>query len=190
MNPRKPKVIKMNQGTYRKDREVNEEPEPTFSTTVRNPPPYIGKYGKKIWKELAVELVDSGVMTEVDWQALEICCSSYNTFRECRDSIYNPILKTCTNCGSIFYKDDSDCPRCECHEYEYKKHKQTLAQYMEYRNSQTALELTTMGKAMEQFLKYSNVLGINPVARNRIDISQKSDEIQDPIAEIVRKKQG
>ncbi len=172
--PRKPKIIKLHQGTFRPDREVGEEPEPTMSSGVRNAPSHIGKYGKRLWDELAEELVSSGIMSEVDWQSLEICCESYNMFREARDAIYKPVYRTCTECGEIV--DDGYCPQCGSSSFKMKVHAQKLAEYLKTRNSQTGFELTTMHKGKEQFLKYAIQLGLTPVARNRIDISGKKPE--------------
>lgn len=172
--PRKPKIVKLQQGTYRKDQEVGQEPEPTTATESRTPPPHIGKYGKKLWKELTEELVSSGIISEIDWQALEICCESYNMYRESRDAIYKPVVKICVECGSVVF--DGECPGCGGLQFSRKRVAQSLAEYMAGRNSQTALELTTMHKGKEQFLKYAIQLGLTPVARNRIDVSGKKND--------------
>ena len=174
--PRKPKVIKLTQGTYRPDREVAHEPEPTVSPLVRPAPAHVGPFGKKLWEGLAEELVTSGVMTEVDWQALEICCESYNLYREAREAVYSVTFRVCTDCGAAFPQILQACPECKGKKSKLKKVKRKLADYLAVKNSQTGFELTTMHKAKEQFLKYAIQLGLTPVARNRIDVSTKPKE--------------
>lgn len=172
--PRKPKIIKLQQGTFRAEREPGQEPDPTMSSGVRTAPNHIGKYGKRLWTELSEELVSSGIMSEIDWQALEICCESYNLYRESRDAIYKPISRTCAKCGEIV--EEGNCPACGSTTFKMKAHAQKLAEYLRTRNSQTGFELTTMHKGKEQFLKYAVQLGLTPVARNRIDVSGKKSE--------------
>jgi P27 family predicted phage terminase small subunit len=171
--PRKPKVVKIAQGTFRQDQEVGQEPEPEVSSSVRSCPSHVGSYGKKLWKELADELVSSGIMTEVDWQSLEFCCESYNTYRESRDAVYHTVDRICASCGQVLGYQKA-CESCGEEKVKLKKRKRKLAEYLALHNSQTGFELTTMHKAKEQFLKYAVQLGITPAARNKIDISGKS----------------
>jgi phage terminase small subunit len=161
----------MNQGTYRQDREVGEEPEPEKAEAVRPAPSHIGKFGKRLWNELAEELVLSGVMTEIDWQTLEICCQSYDLYRESQRAIHNATERRCVSCGAHIPQKNI-CPVCGGSEFQWKKRKRKLDEYLATHNSQTGFELTTMHKAKEQFLKYAIIqLGLTPAARNRIDLS-------------------
>ena len=155
--PRKPKSQKIIQGTFRQDRNPVNEPQPEKVSEVRKPPSHLNRYAKKYWKEVVEELIDTGVLTVVDWAAFEICCDSYGIFMEAKEAIYRPIN-----------------PETK------KREKRTLAEYLIGRNSQTSPEITAMNKGKEDFLKYANVLGLNPVARNRIEIpGKKNEEIEE-----------
>lgn len=167
MNPRKPRQQKIISGTFRNDRNPANEPEPSVVTQVRRPPSYLNKYGKKFWRDVCEELVDTGVLTEVDWAAFELCCDSYGMFREAHDAIYKAW--------------DPDLGKLV---------KRSLAEYLCGRNSQTSPEFTAMSKGKEMFLKYANVLGLNPVARNRIDLVEKEPEVKDPMEAIWNEQQA
>ncbi|OPL13138.1 MAG: hypothetical protein AVO39_10980 [delta proteobacterium MLS_D] len=104
-------------------------------------------------------MIDVGVLTVVDWSAFELCCEAYGQYRELHDAIYHVV-------------EDG------------KRRKRGLAEYLDGRNSQTSPELTAMHKAIESFLKYSNVLGLNPVSRNRIDLKEKEKEKKDPMEDM------
>lgn len=173
--PRKPKIVKINQGTYRADREVGQEPEPERSAAVRSAPSHIGTFGKRLWKELAEELVLSGVMTEVDWQTLEICCESYNIYRESHNAVYHTTERRCDSCGAAD-NESAVCQECGGITFKVKKRKRKLSEYLAEHNSQTGFELTTMHKAKEQYLKYGIQLGLTPASRNRIDLSDRKRE--------------
>jgi P27 family predicted phage terminase small subunit len=157
---RKPKIIKMNQGTFRKDRNPKNEPEPTPAHEMRRPPSNLNKWGKRFWKEISTELVDSGIVTEIDWHTLEMCAAAYGTFRECLDSIYH-----------------EDLP-------DGKRRKRTLAEYIGENNSHTTPLLSTLHKAFDQYHKYSSSLGLNPVARNKIDLKEPKSDYVDPMEEL------
>jgi P27 family predicted phage terminase small subunit len=71
---KKPTQAKIIQGTFRKDRAPAKEPKPEKVSNVPKPPAYLSKYAKKVWKDLAEELVEKGILTVVDLPALEACC--------------------------------------------------------------------------------------------------------------------
>jgi len=150
----------MQQKTYRADRNPESEPEPTVETEERRPPSHLNKWAKRFWRDVCREMIDTGVLTVVDWSAFEMCCEAYGLYREAHEAIFRPV-------------DEFG-----------KKGKRSLAEYLGGKNSQTTPELTTMNKAMDAFLKYSNVLGLNPVARNRINLKDKPKEKKDPMEEM------
>jgi P27 family predicted phage terminase small subunit len=149
LNPRKPKVLKLQQGTYRSDRNPANEPEPERVVQEIPPPKHLNKYAKKFWKEICTELIDTGVLTVVDWAAFEICADSYGMYREMKEEI--------------------------------AKESGSLGIYLSDKNSQTVPMYAAMNKAIENFLKYSSTLGLNPVSRNRIDLKEKKKEEIDPM---------
>ncbi len=162
MNYRKPKAQKVFQGTFRPNREVENEPEPTPAGNTRKPPRYFNKYSKAFWNDVQSELIETGVLTVVDWRAFELCCEAYGQFREAHDAIYNPI--------------DHETG---------KRSKRTLEEYLKGKNSQTMPQYTALNKGREAFFKYANVLGLNPVARGRIDIRKSEAEEDDPMIAIL-----
>jgi P27 family predicted phage terminase small subunit len=52
---------------------------------IPKPPRDLPAEGKKVWRELAQKLVDSGVMTEVDVMAFAALVSCYVEWKTCRD---------------------------------------------------------------------------------------------------------
>jgi P27 family predicted phage terminase small subunit len=159
---RKPKAAKVLQGTFRKDRNPAREPEPPKVYAVPKPPGYLGRYGKQIWKKLAADLVNTGVLTTVDLPAFELCCEAYDQYRESRDSVY------------AFIVDDETG----------KRRRRTLAEYMDGRNSQTMPEYAAMKQAFVTFKSYLVEFGLTPASRNRIDLKEKVPEV-DPMEALV-----
>lgn len=160
--PRKPSKVKIIQGTFRQDRNPANEPAPTPVSVIRKPPPQLNRFAKKFWKAVVEELVETGVLTVVDWAAFEICCDSYGLYCEAKEAVYRPL--------------DPETG---------KRQKRTLAEYLAGQNSQTIPELSAMNKGKDMFLKYANVLGLNPVARNRIDAPGRKSEEEDPMEGIL-----
>ncbi len=167
MNKRKSKKEKILAGTFRKDRNHANEPNIPPTKNSKKPPVFLNKFGKKFWKETVEELVDSGILTEVDWTAFSLCCESFGMFMEAREALYRPV--------------DPDTG---------KKGKRTLAEYLDGRNTQTSMELTTMNKAKEQFLKYANVLGLHPVARTHLNVLSPGGKELDPMEEMWHEVHG
>ena len=161
MNPRKPTKLKLIQGTYRKDRAVENEPQPKPVVEVPKPPSYLDKYAKKMWKALAGELVHKGILTMIDLPALEICCETYGQYRLAHEAVFRPI--------------DPETG---------KKTKRTLAEYMDGRNSQTMPEYIAMTKAFTLFKGYLIEFGLTPASRGRLDIPKVPEEEADPMEKL------
>ena len=163
--PRLPAELKVLKGTFRSDRNPKEEPKPPPVYEVRNPPAYIGKFGKELWKDVVEGLVATGVLTQVDWPVLEICCQSYNMYREAVDDIY----WTTDMIG--------------------RKKKRTLSEYLQEKGtSQKILAIRAMDSAKADFLHFASELGMTPVARNRIDVSGDTKE-RDPMDDLLEGKE-
>lgn len=160
--PRVPREVKVIRGTFRKDRNPEHEMEPSKVPEVPKPPSYLGKYAKKLWKQLAPELYDAGILTVVDLPALEMCCDAYGQFRELRDAIHRPL--------------DPDTG---------KKGKRTLAEYMLGQNSQTMPEYTNMKSAFQTFKSYLTEFGFTPASRNRIEIPEPKKPEEDPMGKLL-----
>jgi len=157
-NTRKPRKTKIIRGTFRKDRNPQHEPEPAVVNAVPKPPSQLNRYAKKLWKSLAAELVDKGIMTVVDLAALEVCCAAYGEYRAAFDAVYRP--------------RDPETGRLM---------RRTFAEYMVDRNSQTMPEYTAMRQAWILFKGYLVEFGFTPASRNRIEIPKPKSDKEDPI---------
>jgi P27 family predicted phage terminase small subunit len=115
-----PTQTKIIRGTFRKDRTAANEPRPERVVEVSRPPSYLSKYAKKLWKKLAGELVEKGILTVLDLPALEVCCEAYGQFREAQEIVFKVIV------------DPETRKRC----------RQTLTEYMKGRSSHSAPEYT------------------------------------------------
>jgi P27 family predicted phage terminase small subunit len=149
---RKPTKMKLIHGTFRKDRMPENEPEPERLIEVPRPPSYLTKYAKKLWKSLAAELVEHGILTKIDTAALEACCEAYGQYRAAHEAVFRP-------------RDPETG----------KLMKRTLAEYMKGRNSQTMPEYTSMMKAFNTFKTYMIEFGLTPASRGRIDIPKSPE---------------
>ena len=148
--------MKLIQGNFRKDRAPENEPEPEKVIEAPKPPSYLTKYAKKIWKSLAAELVEQGILTTIDIPALEACCEAYGQYRAAHEAVFRP-------------RDPETG----------KLMKRTLAEYMKGRNSQTMPEYTAMTKAFNTFKTYLIEFGLTPASRGRIDIPKTPEEETD-----------
>ena len=77
---KKPTNLKLLDGTYRKDRENEDEPIP--ETTIPSPPPGLSKRAKEEWERASVELEVLGLISEVSMAGLAVYCEAYATFIE------------------------------------------------------------------------------------------------------------
>ena len=156
--PRKPTSAKIIQGNFRKDRSPKNEPQPKKVFEVPRPPSHLTRHAKKLWKSLAAELVEKGILTITDLPALEACCEIYGQYREAHEAVFHPI--------------DSMTG---------KRTKRTLAEYLKGRNSQTMPEYTAMTKAFNTFKAYLIEFGMTPASRGKLDIPEVPEGNIDPV---------
>ncbi len=161
-----PNSKKVLQGTFKKCRAPKNEAKPATVSEIRNPPAHLNKWAKQYWYEVVHELVDTGVLTVVDWETFTRCCDAHGLYMEAREAVFSTI------------------------DEEGKKVKRGLAEYMRDRNSQTCLELNTMHKFNDTFYKYAVSLGLNPVARNKIETKEHKQVEIDPVEQLWEKKNG
>ena len=155
-NHRKPREQKIVQGTFRKDRAPENEPQPPPVFEVPNPPSHLNKWGKRKWRDLAPQLFDDGLLTVLDTTTLEILCENYGIYRELRDAI--------THTG--------------------RSQKQTIAEYMAGRNSQTMPEYTAMTKAFQLYKSLMAEFGLSPASRGRLNVPKPAKE-EDPMERLL-----
>ena len=158
--PRKPKTIKMIQGTFRADRNPVHEPEPSpLSTELIKIPSSLNRWAKKFWKDHIEEFTSMGLITSADIETFEMAAQTYGSWKEAEYEIYHD---------------------------EFKR-KRTIGQYMKMRgyNRQNMPELIVMEKSRMDFVRLSGLIGMNPVSRNKIDVKKPQGET-DPMDEILQ----
>jgi len=154
---RKPRDLKILQGTFRKDRNPGNEPDPDKVTEIPRYPTGMNKHARKLWKNLCAELIDLGVLTVVDLPAMEIACVNYGLYKDAHEAVYS------------FREEDPETGKT-------KKRKRPLSEYMKGRNSQTIPEYTAMTKAFETFKSYITEFGLTPASRNRLNLPEKPEK--------------
>jgi P27 family predicted phage terminase small subunit len=154
-----PTQTKIIRGTFRKDRTAANEPRPERVVEVSRPPSYLSKYAKKLWKKLAGELVEKGILTVLDLPALEVCCEAYGQFREAQEIVFKVIVDPETR----------------------KRRRQTLTEYMKGRSSHSAPEYTAMNKLYQTFRLYLTEFGLTPAARSKLDLPATGSKAEDPM---------
>lgn len=73
--PRKNTDVKVIQGTFRQDREL----EPDFYQSLDfmpDPPPELGKAGRELWVNIGAQLTAKGVLASVDLPAFQLLCDT------------------------------------------------------------------------------------------------------------------
>lgn len=157
--PRKPKALKVIQGTFRQDRNPAQEPEPSpVVAASRKAPTTLNKWAKKFWNEHIEEFAQIGLITSADLETFEMTAQTYGAWKEAEYEIYH---------------DDF-------------KRKRTIGQYMKSReyNRKNMPELIVMEKSRLDYVRLSGLIGMNPVSRNKIDIKKALPEV-DPMEELL-----
>lgn len=73
--PKKPTNLKLLKGTLRTDRINKDEPKPKIN--IPKAPTHLNKEAKKEWKEMAQQLFNLGLLTNIDKAALAGYCQLY-----------------------------------------------------------------------------------------------------------------
>lgn len=79
---RKPTVMKILEGTYRKDQAVPNEPKPEV---IKIPPPMpegLNEIGRKEWEKMTLELSKIGLLTTIDTSQLAAYCNEIGNYWE------------------------------------------------------------------------------------------------------------
>jgi P27 family predicted phage terminase small subunit len=86
MNPRKPTELKKLEGTYRKDREVQNPIKTTIALTLQEPTE-LNEWGLSLWRVIIEEFLPLGVVAKVDTGSLLMLCNEFGTYCEADDLI-------------------------------------------------------------------------------------------------------
>lgn len=155
---RKPKELKILQGTFRNGRNPKNEPDPDKIDMMPKPPSYLNKWAKRAWKELSKKLIDLGVLTIADLTVFEMMCFQYGLYRELDDRIRMYVTDRSTG----------------------KRRRRTYSEYFAGQNSQTIPEYTALKNSVNTFNTLAQKFGLNPVDRNRIDLPAPEEGV-DPV---------
>ena len=80
-----PSHLKMVKGTAQKCRTNAAEPKPPIDKI--RPPAFLSAEARKHWKNVSKQLQESGVLTNMDVDALTLYCESFSRWREAMDEI-------------------------------------------------------------------------------------------------------
>lgn len=86
-NPRKPTALKIAEGTFRKDRAVNEPTPSTVDVSKMKAPEHFDDVHKTMWDEYVEELTSLGVLTVIDKMAFEVMFEIYIEIQEFKAAI-------------------------------------------------------------------------------------------------------
>lgn len=101
--PKKPTELKILQGTNRKHRQVEQEPE--FEKKEHyDPPLWLNQLARDSWVELVPILVNARVLTDADLRCLESYCVHYSNFINAQRQV-NEEGYTLTSAGGAIVKN-------------------------------------------------------------------------------------
>ena len=146
----KPKSLKVLQGTYRNDREEKNIPQTKKVTEVPKPFPWICNSGKKVFRAIVNDLVESGILSEIDLHALNAACHEFGKYMDYEKYIkkegrYKIVTKT-TSTGDLYTVEEL--------------------------RPEVKLSKDALKAAHEQF----KVFGLNPLDRSKLHIPDKNKE--------------
>lgn len=80
----KPDALKEAQGTLKKIRVNNSQAKFAVPVNQPKPPMTLNLYGRRLWKEMLPKLIETGLYTEGDYNALELLCAAYGDWIQAR----------------------------------------------------------------------------------------------------------
>jgi P27 family predicted phage terminase small subunit len=156
-NNRKPSQLKKLKGTYRKTREVKNEPEPPQVGGWLEPPSELGPHGSKKWYELFPLLTTTGIMTVADLSTFELLCKNYQLMNEIEYALTH-------------YTDEEGVER-----------ERKITDYLRTVNSQTAYLWKSYRESMDTYRRCLQEFGMTPVARARVEAVEKPKKSEEEV---------
>ena len=83
----KPDALKEAQGTLKKIRVNNSQAKFAVPANQPKAPLTLNLYGKRLWKEMLPKLIETGLYTEGDYNALELLCMAYGDMIAARKAL-------------------------------------------------------------------------------------------------------
>lgn len=85
--PKKPTKLRILEGNRSRRPLPKNEVQPSTSSSTARPPSYLKGVARTEWKRVATELLDKGLLTDVDRAVLEAYCTTYANYREALDKV-------------------------------------------------------------------------------------------------------
>ena len=95
----KPTALKRLQGNPGRRPLPENEPEPQALKSMPRAPSYLDVEGRKFWKEIGAELLEVGLITELDLSAFAACCVAYSRWRQAQKDLNGADLIYTTDTG-------------------------------------------------------------------------------------------
>ncbi len=97
-----PDALKEARGTLKKSRVNQSQARFDVPKTTPKPPATLNLYGKRLWKEMLPKLVETGLYTEGDHQALELLCMAYGDLIQARKDLKESGTIVITDKGTVY----------------------------------------------------------------------------------------
>jgi len=144
-----PDQLKILRGTFRKSR-ANKGVKLAAITNVPNPPRYLSRYSRKLWRSLSGYLVDNKLLAAPHLPLLEALCEAYGLYRESQEAIYT-------------------------HMVDGKRVRRTLLEYLEDKSSHQLSAYRIMKSVFQDFRLLLIEFGLTPVAAGKLSLLPDSD---------------
>jgi len=158
-NKRIPTELKIVRGTDQPCRR-KKEPEYEKLTVCPDHPEYLSNYARKMWKRLAPQLFEKGLLSAAYLPALEVLCEAYGLYREAHNAIYKQ-----------------------------GNRRRSLAAYLQGKRTGEITEYRIMKAAFQDFRLYLLEFGLSPSSKGGID-SPKPVDTKDVIERMWNKQHG
>ena len=145
----KPTALKQLEGTYRKDRAVTNEVQPTIEVGLA-PPADLNEWGAKYWTDIMSEYGKIGLITKVDVGALHSVCYWFGLMNEAADIVSAKGL-----------------------EVQVEKHTQRGDIVMV---TETNPMIAVADKAFKNYIAMCKEFGLTPASRTKISAPTKTDK--------------
>jgi len=99
MPGKKPTNLKIVQGTFRKDRVNEDEPNPEIC--VPNPPEHLSDAAKKEWDRISEELCNLGLLSEIDMAMLAAYCQIYGRWVDAEEKLKGEEIVITTQANNL-----------------------------------------------------------------------------------------
>lgn len=148
MNPPKPTALKQIEGTYRKDRAVSNEVQPTIEVNLTAPAD-LNEWGAKYWADIMSEYGKIGLVTKVDVGALHSLCYWFGLMNEAADIV---------SAKGLEVEVEKVTPKGES-----------------YTVTETNPMIAVADKAFKNYLAMCREFGLTPASRTRISAPDQSE---------------